>query len=156
MICTRGHVLKNWDQVAPVAGGRTPSCKVCAKERRADREALFPVRQKALKAKLDKRYAKAHPDRRKAAHDRWVEKNRARWNAYQREYRAKRKAGTKPRGPADPWHEDTPIGEMTTVGCSQPRLHSAAPEARKEAAPRSNVEWNSLEQDPRPGTGCRS
>jgi len=32
-------------------------------------------------------------------------------------------------------------------------VQKATLQARKEEAPRSNVEWKRLEQDPRPGTG---
>lgn len=40
-----------------------------------------------------KAYNAAHWDAVKAKHDEWIESHRNEWNAYQREYKARRRAG---------------------------------------------------------------
>lgn len=40
-----------------------------------------------------KKYRDSHYEQIKAKHDEWIESNRDEWNAYQREYKARRKIG---------------------------------------------------------------
>ena len=76
-------------------------------------------------------WARRNRERKAATRDAWVAANRDRWNAYMRAWRARRKASPVPGLPG--------------------RNHSAAPDARKEAAP--SHERKRLSQEPRPGTG---
>jgi len=150
VICNRGHVLKSWDELIQRPNGLAPICRRCNADRQAKYRRGRPrPTGKVLRAKESKAYAAKYPERRKAAHDKWIAANRDRWNAYMRAWRAKKKALKAAAVPRDAWTPDTPIGMTTVPGL--PGRNQSGPGRVERKSP--SLCFARLEQDPRPGTG---